>query len=222
MAINRQLLPLLALTTAMLLWGSSFVAMKWAFQSAYPMLVIWGRMVIAGIVVLPFLKLFWKYQWKKGDGWLLALLVLFEPCLYFTFETLALVRTSASQAGTITAKKLTERYNPFMLTTLQAWAGILFFLPFWVGKDIAFSAIPPATWGSVAYLGIAVTLLAYGLYNLSLQKLPASKVALFVNLIPVFTIAMAVVLFDEKLTGLQWVGALLILSGVIGATWKKQ
>lgn len=44
---TRRLLPVLSLILAMLLWASSFVALKLAFRGFHPLQVIFGRMFIA-------------------------------------------------------------------------------------------------------------------------------------------------------------------------------
>ena len=96
-------MPILALIAAMLLWGSSFVALKLAFQYYDPMVVIFGRMLVGTVCMLLFMGRFRRAQYRKGDILQLLLLALFEPCLYFTFEASALTYTTAGQAGMITA-----------------------------------------------------------------------------------------------------------------------
>ncbi len=105
----------LCLLLAMLLWASSFVALKIAFTGYHPMQVIFGRMLIASLCFLPFLPSFFRIKWRKKDFRYLLLMALFEPCLYFIFEAKALVNTSASQAGMITA------ILP-LLVAIAAWA----------------------------------------------------------------------------------------------------
>ena len=107
---------LAALLTAMLLWGSSFVAMKYAIGSLDPMLVVCVRMVIASICFLPFLRSFSRLRPGRKQVLLLAAMGLCEPCLYFLFEAAALNLTSASQASLITT----------MLPLLVAVAAALF------------------------------------------------------------------------------------------------
>ena len=51
---TSRLLPILSLILAMLLWASSFVALKLAFRGYHPMQVIFGRMLIASLCFLPF------------------------------------------------------------------------------------------------------------------------------------------------------------------------
>lgn len=87
----------------MLLWGSSFIALKLAFAHYHPMVVIFGRMLIAGLCFLLALKWLWKFDYQPGDLKYLLLMAASEPCLYFLFEAEALVNTSAAQAGMITS-----------------------------------------------------------------------------------------------------------------------
>jgi drug/metabolite transporter (DMT)-like permease len=92
-----------ALLLAMMLWASSFIALKLAFEFYPPMWVIAGRMMI-GLVCFSF---FWKYifnfEYKAGDWRLLLLISACEPCIFFLLESQALLYTSASQAGMMTA-----------------------------------------------------------------------------------------------------------------------
>jgi drug/metabolite transporter (DMT)-like permease len=91
----------ISLLSAMFLWGGSFVAMKIAFRSYDPMVVMFGRMIVASLCLLFFLKRFSRTRFRKSDLKYLLLLVLCDPCLYFIFEANALENTSASQAGII-------------------------------------------------------------------------------------------------------------------------
>lgn len=90
------------LLVAMVLWASTFIALKIAFKAYDPMVVIFGRMLIASccVVFVPFVFKSVKTV-RRRDIKLIALMALCEPCLYFIFEAKALVYTSASQAGMI-------------------------------------------------------------------------------------------------------------------------
>jgi drug/metabolite transporter (DMT)-like permease len=105
----------LCLLLAMLLWASSFVALKVAFTGYHPMQVIFGRMFVASLCFLPFVPGFCRLKWQRGDLRYLLLMAFFEPCLYFLFEAEALQKTSASQAGMITAMLP-------LLVAVAAWA----------------------------------------------------------------------------------------------------
>lgn len=109
-------LPVLGLLLAMVLWASSFVALKIAFRAYHPMVVIFGRMAVASICFLFLYK--WlrnSVDYRKGDLRYILFMAFCEPCLYFLFEAKALENTTASQAGMITAML------PVMVAVCAAW-----------------------------------------------------------------------------------------------------
>ena len=112
---TRQALPFFSLVLAMLLWASSFVALKLAFRGYHPMQVIFGRMFIASLCFIVFIPAFRKVKWRRRDLKYLLIMAVCEPCLYFIFEAKALELTSASQAGMITA------FLP-LLVAILAWS----------------------------------------------------------------------------------------------------
>lgn len=96
-----------ALIVATILWASSFIALKFSFQTYDPFVVIFGRMLIGSLCFIPIFivkkDLFTIKKYAKGDWKLLFFMVVCEPCLYFFFEAQAVANTTASQAGIITA-----------------------------------------------------------------------------------------------------------------------
>ena len=93
----------LSLIATAILWGSAFVATKivlsywpaWAFMFA--------RFFAASLL---FFVLMWrrgKLRLPPGGWWKIALIALFEPALYFVFETLGLEYTSAASVSIIIA-----------------------------------------------------------------------------------------------------------------------
>lgn len=86
----------------MLLWSSSLIALKIAFQGYQPMIVILGRMLVGSVCFLFFYKQLRHIPFRKKDLKYLLFMAICEPCIYFVFEARALQLTSASQAGMIT------------------------------------------------------------------------------------------------------------------------
>ena len=94
---NRQAWALLL--TAMVIWGSSFMVIKLALDSIAPMTLVWFRLLI-GLVAIGGISLWLpRPTIHKADLPALLLMALFEPCLYFLFETHALAYTSSAAAG---------------------------------------------------------------------------------------------------------------------------
>ena len=116
---------------------------------------------------------------------------------------------------TLALKRLTASYSPFFLTAFQAFIGSLFFFPFLLfvpaGVPPALALLPTL---AVLYLGVFVTLGAYGLYNFAVSRIPANQAASYVNLIPVLTLVLAWLILHENFTSLQYVAAGLVFLGV--------
>jgi len=274
-----------ALVTAMLVWASSFIALKSAIGPMGPMSVIFIRMFFASLCFLFFIKQFCKLKFTKDDIKYIAIMTFFEPCMYFIFEAKALQNTSAAQAGMITSmmplitaigagivlnevitkkvmlgavlavigsiwlslsassdihasnpllgntleffamicgagyaisiRHLSEKFSAVFLTAIQAFVGALFYLPFaiWEYNSIEMHF----TWSSflwTVYLGVVVTLGGYGMFNFALGRMQAAKAAVYINLIPVFTVILAFLILGEKLKFVQIIASCIILTGV--------
>jgi drug/metabolite transporter (DMT)-like permease len=69
--------------------------------------------------------------------------------------------------------------------------------------------------------GVLYYALAFWLYIRGLKKVPASLAGFFINLLPVFGVSAAYIFLGERLTPIQWVGAILILFAV-GSIFRLQ
>lgn len=280
------MLPTIAMLVAMILWGSSFVAMKYAFFDLNPLLVVLGRLVVASICFLPLLPYFVKQPLTKKHIFPMIGMALCEPCLYFIFESMALTQTTASQASMITTmlplmvalaagvllgeqitrktvvgfflaaagamwltlsgessehapnpflgnfleflamvcatgyiialKHLSRDLSPVFLTAVQCFLGALFFLPVLLLPNVHVpEQVPLNSVLLVIYLGVFVSVGAYGLYNYGVSKIPANQASAFINLIPVFAVVLGFVILDERFTLWQFFACGLVFLGVI-------
>jgi len=122
---------------------------------------------------------------------------------------------------TIVARYLSSKFSAIFITAIQAFIGTIFFFPFFIYEfftvemNFTSSAI-----GWLFYLGVVVTLGGYGLYNFALTKLDASKASMFIYLIPVFTLILAYLFLNEKLSTVELISSAVILSGVILSQFK--
>ncbi|MBW1699973.1 MAG: DMT family transporter [Deltaproteobacteria bacterium] len=96
-------LAYVGLVLSMVLWASSFVAIKIAYRSYDPMVVVFGRMTVASLCFLFLMKRFRRNEYRKGTLKSILFMALCEPCLYFLFEAKALEQTTASQASIVAA-----------------------------------------------------------------------------------------------------------------------
>jgi drug/metabolite transporter (DMT)-like permease len=97
------MLPIAALLAAVLLWGTSFAAMKSAVGWMDPFSVMWARMAVASLILAPLAFRLRPRNTLPGDWKLILPMVLLQPCLYFLLESNALRLTTSAQAGVISA-----------------------------------------------------------------------------------------------------------------------
>ena len=140
-----------------------------------------------------------------------------NPLLGNFFELLAML---CAMGYTLLLKHLSARYSAFLLTAMVAFVGTLFFLPLALLGEPLPAQVSPLGLGAVAYLGVLVTVGAYGLYNFGVSRLPASRASGFTNLIPLFTLLFAMLLLGERLNGPQMLAAALVFAGVALSQWR--
>lgn len=135
-----------------------------------------------------------------------------NPILGNFFELLAMV---CGAGYTITARYLTKEFSALFITAFQVFVGVVFFFPMFIyesytlNMNYTFDAIV-----SLFYLGIVVTLGGYGLYNYALTKIEASKAAIFVYLIPIFSLILANLILNEIISLKELIASAIILIGV--------
>jgi drug/metabolite transporter (DMT)-like permease len=119
-------------------------------------------------------------------------------------------------------RPLFSRHSQLFIVFWQSLFGFLGFLPF------ALLEIP--SWGEanltvichLVFLGLFCSALAYWFYAESMKHLGISISSLFINLIPVVTVAAGFFVLGERLSGIQWLGAVLVLGGVYLAMFEKK
>jgi drug/metabolite transporter (DMT)-like permease len=95
---------------------------------------------------------------------------------------------------------------------IQVIVGVIVLLPlFLLAPNVALTAknIP-----LVLYAGLLASAVAPGLWNRALPRLGAQRIAVFMNLVPLFTALLAVVMLGERLHAYHAVGGAMILFGI--------
>jgi drug/metabolite transporter (DMT)-like permease len=101
----------------------------------------------------------------------------------------------------------------FMLLGANVIAGLSANAP--SGANLLWLGSQTAGWGVLLVLALGPTVGGFGFYTLSLTYLPASVANLIAMLEPVLTAIMAYLLLGERLTGMQLLGGLFIISCVL-------
>jgi probable blue pigment (indigoidine) exporter len=114
---------------------------------------------------------------------------------------------------------LVKRWQPPVdLLTFTAWqlvAGGLVLLPVALVVEGAPPALSPSAVGGFLYLGVAGTVVAYVVWFRGLRQLPAAAVSLVGLLNPVAGTVIGVALAGEAFGGIQALGLLLVLVGIL-------
>ncbi len=92
-----------ALTAAVLFWGLSFVATKVALQSFTTFTLIFARFFLASCILTALILHQGFPRLRRKDHAKLFLTAMFQPGLYFIFETIGLQHTTAPMAALIIA-----------------------------------------------------------------------------------------------------------------------
>jgi O-acetylserine/cysteine efflux transporter len=144
---------------------------------------------------------------------------------------LTLVAASMWAMGNV----LTRKFGKINLMGLVIWGSLIppvpfFLLSLWLEGpqriEQALLNIGTSSILSLLYLALVATLLGYGLWSRLLSRYPAGQVAPFSLLVPVVGLSSSAWLLGERLSTLQWVGAALVMLGLLvnvfgGRLWQR-
>lgn len=119
---------------------------------------------------------------------------------------------------------ITRKVGKVNLVGLVVWGSLIPPIPFFAlswfieGPQMIESALRGIGLSSImvlVYLAFGATILGYGLWSRLLSRYPANTVAPFSLLVPVVGLTSAAWLLGEQLDGLQAIGALLVMLGLV-------
>ena len=125
--------------------------------------------------------------------------------------------------GNIFNKKIMQHTARPAVMSLVVWSALIPIIPFFLASALldgptqimqSLVAIDMTTILSLVYLAFVATIVGYGIWGSLLGRYETWRVAPLSLLVPVVGLASAAVLLDETLTGLQLLGALLIMAGL--------
>jgi DME family drug/metabolite transporter len=115
--------------------------------------------------------------------------------------------------STLISRRLHPVAGPLVLTTVASVVGVLTLLPLACLAGLRFHA-DAVSIGALAYMGIAATALAYGLFFHGLRTTPSEVASVLTLLEPLTATLLAVALISERLPVAGWLGGLLMLVAV--------
>lgn len=136
---------------------------------------------------------------------------------------LAFVLVIAAAACWGVSNVLTRRAAPPDSLNFMVWVSTVPVLPLlglsllfegWDRDRDALAALDRSGAGIIVYVAWVVTIFGFGAWGFLLSRYPASSVAPFTLLVPVFGMSSAALLLDESVSPLRWCAAALLVGGV--------
>ncbi|WP_152066914.1 MFS transporter [Escherichia coli] len=174
--------------------------------------------------------------WTIGPplGTLLVMQSINLPFWLAAIFMLTLAAAFSWACGNIFNKKIMSHSTRPAVMSLVIWSALIPIIPFFVASLIldgsasmihSLVTIDMTTILSLMYLAFVATIVGYGIWGTLLGRYETWRVAPLSLLVPVVGLASAALLLDERLTGLQFLGAVLIMTGlyinVFGLRWRK-
>jgi len=219
--VNYKDLPalvILALTGVTLLYVFQFTGIKYTTASTSAVLINTNVMFIA---ILSFLILRESFTLKKVAGILLSFLgatiIVTNGYLdigsSFLGDVLILLSAFCWAVYSIVGKRLLDKYDPLTLNAYAFALGVVFYFPFVIKDFGSVFSISLGGWLIVLYLALFCSIFGYIAWYFVLSHVEASKAAIFLNLIPLFTILLSL-LIGEIVTMFLIAGAVCIIYGI--------
>ncbi len=206
---NKGLTTTSAINSSLIIATSTILTAVFAFFSMRKKLVKlqWLAIVISFLGVAIILV--------KGD--LIQLLNLKIEAGDFYILMMAIV-FSISQ---IIIEKNLSHVDSIVTTSFASLAALILFI-FSCLPELISVPIPSdfAFWGSILFMGILGTGIAYAFFYKGVVELGATKSSLFMNLIPLFTVLTAFP-FGEMVTPIQLGGGAIIIFGLLIFGWSR-
>ena len=289
---KKLILVYFLLTISMILWGTSFVWSKIGLTYYNSITVVFFRLLVSTIVMIPVLIISKKFRFPTKKHFpLFLLLALFEPFLYFIGETTGLSFVEPSMAAVIISiiplftpfvafyflnekitvlnllgiiismsgivvlvfgkdmslqismiglgllmlavvaangysvmiKKIPDQYSILNVIFWQNIIGMLYFTPLLLifsQKDIFVTGFVEEAFWAIISLGVFASTIAFLFFMYGLKFMSITKVNVFTNVIPIFTIIVSYLFLGEEIGTRKILGIFIVIIGVVVSQLK--
>jgi len=188
-----------------------------------------SSIIIGTIPVLTLLVDMIFYRMRAGKSVVLGILISFGGVAVMVAKS----ETAGSSSGgylfmigaavswvsyTFLTKPLGLKYPLLSVTFGQIFFGMLGCIPFAMLEGQGFVRVSTPVLLNVVFLGVLASAVGYWLWVMVLDKLGASRSSVFINLIPVVSVAASFIVLGERLAPAQLVGGAATVIGVYLAT----
>ena len=124
----------------------------------------------------------------------------------------------------ILTKKYSKDTSPIKLMAYALLVCTLVVAPFALREVVLYKSlsVPLENYYSIVYMALLPTVVGYTIQQKAIRDLGPSTAALFINLVPIFSIVLSVIILDEKVKPLTYVSGLIIIFAVYRYTKIRQ
>ena len=110
--------------------------------------------------------------------------------------------------------------SPLMVTAYTFLTCVVISVPFvlWENPTTYIFSATPSGWLSILYMSVFASVLGYLIQMVAIQHIGAPRTAIFINLVPVFTIIQSVTILGESVSLFKLFSAAIVIIGVYSAT----
>ncbi len=187
--------------------ASIIVAMLPVFAAIIEKLILKKKMnfiVISGII-LSIIGVFLVIGAKLEGGSLIGYLLMFLSAISFAIYI-------------VITKPLFQKYSDITIAFYQSIIGCIGFIPFLFFEEVKWELMDLNILINFLFLAIICSAIANYIYLYALNNTSVSVASIFLNLIPVVTFISSFIIYDEKLSGIQLFGALIVIASVTMVT----
>lgn len=209
---------IIPLNQTLYLWGQSLTAAGhgsvlfattpiWVFVFALFILkekLVWRRVLGIAVALTGVATIITSGAIQVGREYLAGDMIIFFSVLAWALYT-------------ILGKPLAEKYGALRMTAYALASGTAVYFPFGLFRAIQYdySQSTFGAWMSVVYFAIGTSVIAYVIWYYVLKHMPASRMAVFSNIQPVIATTVAYFTLGEQLGLSFFVGAAVVLTGVL-------
>ena len=132
-------------------------------------------------------------------------------------EWLVLASAASWAAYSVLGRPLLERHSPLVVTYYASLCGTLMLLPF-VALDADVLGVllrDEVAWGMTAFVGCFNSALGFLWYYQGVERLGAMRSSAYINLVPIFGVALSALVLDEQASSALLIGGALVIVGLV-------
>jgi drug/metabolite transporter (DMT)-like permease len=193
-------------------------------------------MISAGIPIA--ILLFTPYILKEkiyGKEWLgavisiVGVIVLFQGKTGISSSQGSLIGNSAVVLSclmwgiyTVLGKRFGKDMDPLTMTAGASFYGTIFSAISCIGTvDVSTIHMTPIAWICLAYVSTFASVIAFLAWNVGVKIVGASKAAPYINMLPVWTIVLGIIILNEQISWVSWIGGVITIGGAVLTSVKK-